>query len=74
MVPKRVVITGMGAVSCIGNSVPDMWSNLVAGKSGIAPLTAFDASNFSCRIAGEVKLPDMPFLSLKEKRRMAQMR
>ena len=72
MTAKRVVITGLGAVSCIGNSVNEMWHNLISGHSGIAPLTAFDTTGFSCRIAGEVKTPELPSLSTKEKRRMAR--
>lgn len=52
---RRVVITGIGCVSPLGNSVPDSWEALLAGKSGIAPITRFDASAFSTRFAGEVK-------------------
>lgn len=52
---RRVVITGLGCVSPLGNSVPDSWEALLAGKSGIAPITRFDASAFSTRFAGEVK-------------------
>jgi len=52
---ERVVITGMGVVSPIGNSVEEFWSSLKEGKSGIAPVTLFDASSFATRIAGEVK-------------------
>ena len=52
---RRVVITGLGIVSPVGNSISEAWSNLLAGKSGIGPITRFDASAFPCRIAGEVK-------------------
>jgi 3-oxoacyl-[acyl-carrier-protein] synthase II len=52
---RRVVITGLGLVSPVGNSVAEGWSNLLAGRSGIANITRFDASSFSCRFAGEVK-------------------
>ncbi len=52
---RRVVVTGLGLVSPIGNSVTEGWSNLLAGKSGIADITRFDASNFACKFAGEVK-------------------
>ena len=52
---RRVVITGLGAVTPIGNSREEFWKRLVAGESGIAPITAFDASAFSTRFAGEVK-------------------
>ncbi len=52
---RRVVVTGMGAVSPVGNDPDAMWSNLIAGKSGIGPITLFDASNYNVRFAGEVK-------------------
>lgn len=52
---RRVVITGMGAVTPLGNSVPENWENWLAGKSGIGPISLFDASEFPVRIAGEVK-------------------
>lgn len=52
---RRVVITGMGCVSPLGNNVADTWNALVAGKSGIGPLTVFDASEFPVRFAGEVR-------------------
>jgi 3-oxoacyl-[acyl-carrier-protein] synthase II len=52
---RRVVVTGLGLISPVGNNVADGWANLVAGKSGIANITKFDASNFTTRFAGEVK-------------------
>lgn len=52
---RRVVITGLGLVSPVGNSVAEGWANLLAGRSGIANITRFDASAFACRFAGEVK-------------------
>jgi len=55
MSSRRVVVTGLGLISPIGNSVDVGWQNLLAGRSGIANITKFDASAFSCRIAGEVK-------------------
>ena len=55
MTRRRVVITGLGLVSPVGNSVAEGWSNLVAGKSGIGNITRFDSSNFACKFAGEVK-------------------
>ena len=68
---RRVVVTGLGLVSPVGNSVPEAWDNLIAGKSGIGPITRFDASAFSARIAGEVKNFDVAaYLSAKEARRM----
>ncbi|MGX7004011.1 beta-ketoacyl-ACP synthase II [Caballeronia sp. KNU42] len=52
---RRVVVTGLGLISPVGNTVADGWANLVAGKSGIAEITKFDTTNFSTRFAGEVK-------------------
>ena len=52
---RRVVVTGLGCVSPVGNTVADAWANVLAGKSGIDLITKFDASTFSCKIAGEVK-------------------
>jgi 3-oxoacyl-[acyl-carrier-protein] synthase II len=68
---RRVVVTGLGLVSPIGNDVSSAWGNLVAGKSGIGPITRFDAAALSVRIAGEVKDFDVTtYLSAKEARRM----
>jgi 3-oxoacyl-[acyl-carrier-protein] synthase II len=55
MTRRRVVITGLGLISPVGNTVAEGWSNLLAGRSGIGPITKFDASGITCRIAGEVK-------------------
>jgi 3-oxoacyl-[acyl-carrier-protein] synthase II len=55
MTRRRVVVTGLGLVSPVGNTVAEGWSRLLAGQSGIATITRFDASAFSCRFAGEVK-------------------
>ncbi|MBQ7632372.1 MAG: beta-ketoacyl-ACP synthase II [Paludibacteraceae bacterium] len=52
---RRVVITGLGALTPVGNSAPETWEALVQGKSGIAPITSFDASLFKTQFAGEVK-------------------
>ncbi len=52
---KRVVVTGMGAITPLGNSVNEFWQNIVAGKSGAAPITRFDASKFKTRFACEIK-------------------
>jgi len=52
---RRVVITGMGVVSPTGNTLEEFWSALVAGRSGIGPITLFDTSGYPCKIAGEVK-------------------
>jgi 3-oxoacyl-[acyl-carrier-protein] synthase II len=52
---RRVVVTGLGLISPVGNTVAEAWANIVAGRSGIANITKFDASSFACRFAGEVK-------------------
>jgi 3-oxoacyl-[acyl-carrier-protein] synthase II len=52
---RRVVVTGLGLVTPVGNNVQESWSNLVAGQSGIQTITKFDASAFACQFAGEVK-------------------
>jgi 3-oxoacyl-[acyl-carrier-protein] synthase II len=52
---RRVVVTGLGLVSPVGNTVAEGWANIVAGRSGIATITKFDATAFACRFAGEVK-------------------
>ena len=51
---RRVVVTGLGLVCPVGNSVAEGWANLVAGRSGIDHITRFDASAFACKFAGEV--------------------
>ena len=68
---RRVVVTGIGAVSSIGNSVDAMWESLLAGKSGIGPVTKFDASAYRTRIAGEVRDLDVSkYMTEKEARRL----
>ena len=68
---RRVVVTGLGIISPVGNTVDTAWANIVAGKSGIGQITKFDASAFASRIAGEVKDFDAAqYLSPKEVRRM----
>lgn len=68
---RRVVITGLGQISPVGNDVETAWQNLLAGKSGIGRITKFDASDVSCQIAGEVKDFDISqYLPAKEARRM----
>jgi 3-oxoacyl-[acyl-carrier-protein] synthase II len=71
MNPRRVVVTGLGTVNPLALSVPDYWRNLLAGKSGIAPLTLFDVSAFKVRFGGEVKRfnPD-PVIDARTVRRM----
>jgi len=68
---RRVVVTGLGCVSPVGNTVADSWANLLAGQSGIDLITKFDASNFACKFAGEVKGFNVEsYLSSKEARTM----
>ena len=68
---RRVVITGLGALTPVGNSAPETWAALVAGKNGIAPITAFDASLFKTQFAGEVKGFDpSAVIDRKEARKM----
>ena len=68
---RRVVVTGLGCVSPVGNTVSEAWTHLLAGQSGIGPITKFDASAFACRIAGEVKDFDLErYLSAKDARTM----
>jgi 3-oxoacyl-[acyl-carrier-protein] synthase II len=68
---RRVVVTGLGAVTPVGNTRDEFWRRLVAGESGVAPITAFDASDFDARIAAEVKdfAPEQ-LIGRKEARRM----
>lgn len=71
MSKRRVVITGLGIVSPVGNTVSESWENIIAGKSGITRISRFDASNFASQIAGEVKGFDIKeYISAKEARRM----
>jgi 3-oxoacyl-[acyl-carrier-protein] synthase II len=68
---KRVVVTGLGAVTPIGNNLTDYWEGLLNGRNGIAPITFFDASRHECRMAGEVKGFDPhDYLDRKEAKRM----
>ncbi|NMG04850.1 beta-ketoacyl-ACP synthase II [Azoarcus taiwanensis] len=71
MTRRRVVITGLGAISPVGNTISEAWDNIVNGRSGIGEITRFDASAFPVRIAGEVKGFEVgDYLSPKEARRM----
>jgi len=65
-VTRRIVVTGVGLVCALGIGTEESWSNILAGKSGIARITHFDASNFDCQIAGEVKGFD-PFRWIEKK-------
>ncbi len=68
---RRVVVTGLGLISPVGNTVAEGWASLVAGRSGIANITKFDAEAFSCRFAGEVKdFRVEDYMSAKEARHM----
>lgn len=71
MSKRRVVITGLGIVSPVGNTVPDAWASILAGKSGIDRISRFDAATFASQIAGEVKDFDITqYIPTKEARRM----
>ena len=71
MTRRRVVVTGLGCVSPVGNTVSEAWANLIAGRSGIDKITRFDASAMACQIAGEVKGFELEkYVSTKEARTM----
>lgn len=64
---KRVVVTGLGALTPIGNTVPEFWENLLKGVSGAGPITHFDASKFKTQFACEVKTSMRPISSTARK-------
>ncbi|MDL2279323.1 beta-ketoacyl-ACP synthase II [Desulfovibrio sp. OttesenSCG-928-G11] len=72
MTRKRVVITGLAAISPLGGNVDETWLNLLAGQSGVGPITLFDTTDFASRIAGEVKdfVPEDYGIPAKQARRM----
>ncbi|MGE4597164.1 MAG: beta-ketoacyl-ACP synthase II [Methylophilaceae bacterium] len=71
MKKRRVVITGLGLITPVGIGVTESWNNIIAGVSGISNITKFDASNFSSKVAGEVKnFESNDFLNPKDARRM----
>ena len=71
MTRRRVVVTGLGAVTPAGNDVTETWSNIVAGRSGIRALDAFDVSEYASRIGGAVRHLDLsPYLTPRDARRM----
>ncbi|HET9407991.1 MAG TPA: beta-ketoacyl-ACP synthase II [Candidatus Sulfotelmatobacter sp.] len=71
--PRRVVVTGLGMICAVGNSTPEAWPALLAGKSGASRITGFDAGNFACQIAAEVRNFDpFQFIEKKEVKKMAR--
>src|ERR1700751_1988795 len=70
---RRVVVTGIGLICGVGNTTPEVWKNLLAGKSGMAPITLFDTTGFPVTFAAEVKGFDpLNFVDKKESRKMAR--
>ena len=70
---RRVVITGLGLISGVGNTTQEVWGQLLAGASGVGPITAFDTTGFSTTFAAEVKNFDpLQFIDKKESRKMAR--
>lgn len=68
---RRVVITGLGMVSALGHNVPDTWRAVVAGESGVRPITSFDASSFSTKISASVQALDVdPYIEPKQARKI----
>jgi 3-oxoacyl-[acyl-carrier-protein] synthase II len=68
---RRVVVTGLGIVAPVGNDIPTAWAAILAGKSGIAPITRFDTGNFPVHFGGEIRGLELePYLSPKDARRM----
>jgi 3-oxoacyl-[acyl-carrier-protein] synthase II len=70
---RRVVVTGIGLLSGVGNTVEESWKNLLAGKSGVGRITSFDASQYACQIAAEVRNFDpLQFIEKKEVKKMGR--
>jgi 3-oxoacyl-[acyl-carrier-protein] synthase II len=70
---RRVVVTGLGLICAVGNTTEETWRNLLAGKSGVGRITQFDASQFACQIAAEVKNFDpLNFIEKKELKKMGR--
>ena len=70
---RRVVVTGIGLICGVGNTTEEVWRNLLAGKSGVGPITHFDSSKHACRIAAEVKNFDpLQFIEKKEIKKMGR--
>ena len=71
MTKRRVVVTGLGIISPVGNTLKQAWDNIVNGVSGIAPITHFDTTDFATKIAGEIKDFDVTqFISSKDAKKM----
>jgi 3-oxoacyl-[acyl-carrier-protein] synthase II len=71
MTRRRVAVTGLGLVSPVGNTVADAWASVVAGRSGIGPITKFDAAAHACRIAGEIRgFQTEDYISAKDAKHM----
>src|SRR5690606_2220762 len=71
MSQRRAVITGMGAITCLGLNIQELWDGLVAGRSGIRRITHFDPSPFPCQIAGEIEgFNSEDYIERKEGRRI----
>ena len=71
MAPRRVVLTGLGALTPVGNTTEEFWSALKQGKSGIGPITKFDATGYPTRIAGEIRnFDEGQYIDKKEARRL----
>jgi 3-oxoacyl-[acyl-carrier-protein] synthase II len=72
-VPRRVVVTGIGLLCGVGKTAPEVWNNLLAGKSGMAPISSFDATGFPVTFAAEVKnFNPLDFMDKKEARKMGR--
>jgi 3-oxoacyl-[acyl-carrier-protein] synthase II len=70
---RRVVVTGLGLICAVGNTSTEAWQNIVAGKGGVARITSFDATNFACQIAAEVRGFDpLNFIEKKEIKKMGR--
>jgi 3-oxoacyl-[acyl-carrier-protein] synthase II len=70
---RRVAVTGIGLICAVGNTTEEVWKNLLAGKSGVGPITHFDASQFACQIAAEVRNFDpLEYIEKKELKKMGR--
>ena len=71
--PRRVVVTGVGLITALGLNTEETWKGVLAGRSGMGPITHFDATRFSCRIAAEVQGFDpLRFIERKEIKKVGQ--